>query len=94
LRALRDALAAVCATIVGGEPIARGPTFNADVAALVRALVSAVPEESAETNLASVVPSSDFDGIDHVQIAGPVGCETEGRRSKKCVERRGRFAST
>jgi chromate reductase, NAD(P)H dehydrogenase (quinone) len=38
LEALRVTLAAVSAKIVGGEPIARGPTFDDDVAALLRAL--------------------------------------------------------
>jgi len=42
LKALRQTLGAVSATIVGGEPIARGPDFQAQVAALVRALVDAV----------------------------------------------------
>jgi chromate reductase, NAD(P)H dehydrogenase (quinone) len=41
LGALRDALSAVSARIVGGEPIVRGPTFERDVAALVQSLVSA-----------------------------------------------------
>jgi NAD(P)H-dependent FMN reductase len=41
LQALRDTLSAVRATIVGGEPIARGSDFERDVAALVRALVDA-----------------------------------------------------
>lgn len=41
LEALRDALSAVRATIVGGEPIAQGPGFESQVAALVRALVNA-----------------------------------------------------
>jgi NAD(P)H-dependent FMN reductase len=39
LAALRDTLSAVSARLVGGEPIARGPSFDADVAALVAALV-------------------------------------------------------
>ncbi len=43
LKALSDTLFAVSARIVGGEPIVRGATFQADVAALLRALV----EESA-----------------------------------------------
>lgn len=41
LRALRDVLSAVRATIVGGEPIAGGPDFERQVAALVRALIEA-----------------------------------------------------
>jgi NAD(P)H-dependent FMN reductase len=41
LQALRDTLSAVRATIVGGEPIAKGPEFESQVAALVRALVEA-----------------------------------------------------
>jgi NAD(P)H-dependent FMN reductase len=41
LRALHDTLSAVRATIVGGEPIARGPEFERQIAALVRALIEA-----------------------------------------------------
>jgi NAD(P)H-dependent FMN reductase len=41
LQALRDTLSAVRATIVGGEPIQKGAGFEADVAALVRALIEA-----------------------------------------------------
>jgi len=42
LAALRDTLNAVSATIVGGEPIVRGPTFEVEVRALVAKLVEAV----------------------------------------------------
>ncbi|MEP7116991.1 MAG: NADPH-dependent FMN reductase [Acidobacteriota bacterium] len=42
LAALREPLTAVSATIVGGEPIARGPDADRQVAALVAALVAAV----------------------------------------------------
>jgi NAD(P)H-dependent FMN reductase len=45
LSALRDTLGAVNATIIGGEPIVRGPTFVAEVAALLRALVEARPTD-------------------------------------------------
>jgi chromate reductase, NAD(P)H dehydrogenase (quinone) len=41
LQALRDTLAAVRATIVGGEPIARGPEFDRHVAELLQALIAA-----------------------------------------------------
>src|SRR3954465_10298463 len=41
LQALRDTLSAVRATIVGGEPIPRGPEHDRRVAELVRALVAA-----------------------------------------------------
>ncbi len=41
LQALRQTLGAVRVTIVGGEPIARGPDFERQVAELVRALVEA-----------------------------------------------------
>ena len=41
LEALRNTLSAVRATIVGAEPIAKGPGMEAQVAALVRALVEA-----------------------------------------------------
>lgn len=41
LQALRDTLSAVRATIVGGEPIPRGPGFEPEVAALVQALIDA-----------------------------------------------------
>ncbi|HEV8246942.1 MAG TPA: hypothetical protein VGP93_14290, partial [Polyangiaceae bacterium] len=44
LKALRDTLGAVSATIVGGEPIARGPTFEREVAELLRALIAKVDE--------------------------------------------------
>ena len=39
LEALRDTLSAVRATIVGGEPIPKGPGFESEVAALVRQLL-------------------------------------------------------
>jgi chromate reductase len=41
LKALRDTLGAVSAQIVGGEPIARGPNFEGEVAELLRALIAA-----------------------------------------------------
>lgn len=41
LAALCDTLAAVSAVIVGREPIVRGPTFESEVAKLLRALVAA-----------------------------------------------------
>jgi NAD(P)H-dependent FMN reductase len=41
LRALRDTLSAVRATLVGGEPIPLGPEFESQIAALVRTLVEA-----------------------------------------------------
>lgn len=41
LQALRQTLGAVNATIVFGEPIARGPAFEQEVGQLVRALVEA-----------------------------------------------------
>lgn len=43
LQALRDTLAAVRATIVGGEPIARGPEFDRQLAEVLEALVAAAP---------------------------------------------------
>ena len=42
LKALRDTLGAVSATVVGGEPIARGPGFEEGVARLLRSLVDTV----------------------------------------------------
>jgi NAD(P)H-dependent FMN reductase len=39
LQALRDTLLAVRATIVGAEPIVRGPAFDREIASLVRRLV-------------------------------------------------------
>ncbi|HEX3854901.1 MAG TPA: NADPH-dependent FMN reductase [Polyangiaceae bacterium] len=42
LKALCDALGAVSAVIVGGEPIVRGPSFNNELATLLRALSGAV----------------------------------------------------
>jgi hypothetical protein len=41
LQALRDTLSAVRTTIVGGEPIAKGPEHDRRVAELVRALIAA-----------------------------------------------------
>jgi NAD(P)H-dependent FMN reductase len=41
LQALRDTLSAVRATIVGGEPIPRGPEFDRRVVDLVRAVIAA-----------------------------------------------------
>lgn len=41
LQALRGALGAVSARIVGGEPIARGPSFERELAALLGALIDA-----------------------------------------------------
>jgi chromate reductase len=46
LQALRQTLGAVRATIVGGAPIARGPGFEREVAALVGALVEAARQEA------------------------------------------------
>ena len=40
LQALRDTLSAVRATIVGGEPIPRGPELDRQVGELVRALIA------------------------------------------------------
>ena len=42
LEALRDTLVAVRTTIVGGDPIAKGPGFESRIAALVQSLVEAV----------------------------------------------------
>ena len=41
LQALRDTLSAVRATVVWGEPIAKGPEFAAQIATLVRVLIAA-----------------------------------------------------
>jgi chromate reductase, NAD(P)H dehydrogenase (quinone) len=41
LQALRDTLSAVRATIVGGEPISKGPELERRVAELVRSLIAA-----------------------------------------------------
>jgi NAD(P)H-dependent FMN reductase len=46
LQALRDTLGAVSAQIVGGEPIARGASFDRDVDALMRSLFDAIAEGS------------------------------------------------
>lgn len=48
LQALKQTLGAVRATIVGGEPIARGANFERAVAELMRALVEAVQKRGAE----------------------------------------------
>jgi NAD(P)H-dependent FMN reductase len=42
LEALRNTLSAVSARVVGGAPIARGPRFDDEVAALVRELVEEI----------------------------------------------------
>ena len=52
LQALRDTLSAVRATIVGGEPIVRGPDFDAQVESLVQLLVQIVRERSASDHAA------------------------------------------
>jgi NAD(P)H-dependent FMN reductase len=46
LKALRDTLGAVSARVVGGEPTVQGPSFDADVAALIQGLIRehATPE--------------------------------------------------
>jgi NAD(P)H-dependent FMN reductase len=44
LKALSDTLAAVSARIVGGEPIARGPHFEGEVARLLATLVARARE--------------------------------------------------
>ncbi len=44
LKALADTLGAVSARIVGGEPIARGPAFERNIAELVAALVAAAAQ--------------------------------------------------
>jgi chromate reductase, NAD(P)H dehydrogenase (quinone) len=49
LTALRDTLAAVRATIVGGAPIVRGPEFDRHVAELLKALVAAAASRSGDT---------------------------------------------
>jgi NAD(P)H-dependent FMN reductase len=46
LQALRDTLSAVRATIVGGEPIPKGPELDRQVAELVRALIAAAVKPS------------------------------------------------
>jgi chromate reductase len=45
LKALCDALGAVSAVIVGGEPMVRGPSFDADLAALLQALAQALERD-------------------------------------------------
>ena len=49
LQALRDTLSAVSATIVGGEPIPKGPAFESEVAALVRRLLETLLEKASRT---------------------------------------------
>jgi chromate reductase len=48
LRALRDTLNAVRARIVGGDPIARGPSFERDVRALLGALLAELERPAPE----------------------------------------------
>lgn len=47
LQALREPLSAVRATIVGGEPIPKGPAFEPQIAALVGSLIEAAELSSA-----------------------------------------------
>ena len=56
LQALGDTLSAVRATIVGGEPIARGPGLEAQVAALVQALVEAAASSRDRTRADGASP--------------------------------------
>lgn len=59
LQALRDTLSAVRATIVGGDPIPKGPGFEPRIAALVRDLVDAAapPRREADCILRPAVAS-------------------------------------
>ncbi len=52
LKALADTLLAVSATLVGGEPIVRGPGFEQDVAALLHVLIATVEAERARSSTA------------------------------------------
>jgi len=58
LQALRDTLSAVRATIVGGEPIVKGPGLESQVAALVRALVEAA-RASARSGVLGAIDAGD-----------------------------------
>src|SRR4029077_4412644 len=49
LQALRETLAAVRATIVGGEPIARGPEFDRQLAEVLEALIAATDSSARHT---------------------------------------------
>ena len=51
LQALRDVLSAVRATIVGGEPIAKGAGYEFQVAALVGALIKAAAPGANDTRI-------------------------------------------
>jgi chromate reductase, NAD(P)H dehydrogenase (quinone) len=42
LRALKDTLGAVSATIVGGEPISRGDTFDGEITKLLQSLIEQI----------------------------------------------------
>jgi hypothetical protein len=42
LKALKDTLGAVSATIVGGKPIARGPTFDGEITVLLQELIEQI----------------------------------------------------
>jgi NAD(P)H-dependent FMN reductase len=48
LKALRDTLSAVSARIVGGEPIARGPSFAPEVEALLLTLIQEIDRAASE----------------------------------------------
>jgi NAD(P)H-dependent FMN reductase len=56
LDALRNTLSAVRVTIVGGEPIAKGPGSESQVAALVRALVEAAAHDDINPDRQCLAP--------------------------------------
>jgi chromate reductase, NAD(P)H dehydrogenase (quinone) len=58
LKALAEPLSAVSATIVGGVPIARGPSFDEEVRALLMDIVSAVEAHQDPGRAAGAVPPS------------------------------------
>jgi NAD(P)H-dependent FMN reductase len=84
LRALADTLRAVSARIVGGQPIVRGPSFEADVAALVRAWVDAFNRADADALASFYAPNA----VNHQVAESP----REGRDAIRAMFAEG-FAS-
>jgi NAD(P)H-dependent FMN reductase len=66
LQALRDSLSAVRATVVGGEPIAKGPGLESQVAALVLALVETVASTQIHTRVDRLWPAPSPDKVRNV----------------------------
>ena len=84
LQALRDTLAAVRATIVGGEPIPTGPALEREVAALLQALIEAAD------NMNSARPRFLELPLERREIVQDVATQTAGSVSEKSAANSGR----